>query len=73
VLAGVKESRHDLGRQSGRRAGSYGVMASGDDVGVEQSQHVGIGDQEIDASAFVEKVTAMAHKYQMRIVGPPRG
>lgn len=32
-----------------------------------------IGDQEIDTDAFVEKVTAMAPKYQMQIVGPPRG
>jgi len=32
-----------------------------------------IGDQELDAAAFVEEVTAMAPKYQMQIVGPPRG
>jgi hypothetical protein len=32
-----------------------------------------IGDQELDTAAFVEKVTAMAPKYQMQIVGPPRG
>jgi len=32
-----------------------------------------IADQEIDTATFVEKVTAVAHKYHMTIVGPPRG
>jgi hypothetical protein len=31
-----------------------------------------IGDEEIHTATFVEKVTAMAPKYQMEIVGPPR-
>jgi quercetin dioxygenase-like cupin family protein len=31
-----------------------------------------IGDEEIDTATFVEKVTAMALKNQMEIVGPPR-
>jgi quercetin dioxygenase-like cupin family protein len=32
-----------------------------------------IGNQELDAATFVEKGTAMAPKYQMQIVGSPRG
>jgi hypothetical protein len=30
-----------------------------------------IGDEEIDTATFVEKVTALAPKYQMEIVRPP--
>lgn len=32
-----------------------------------------VGDQEIDAATFVEKVTEVAGKYHMTIVGPPLG
>lgn len=41
--------------------------------GMEEYLAEVVGDTEIDAATFVEKVTAMAPKYQMRIVGPPRG
>ena len=32
-----------------------------------------IGGEEIDAAAFAEKMTALAQKYHVDIVGPPRG
>jgi quercetin dioxygenase-like cupin family protein len=41
--------------------------------GMEEYLAEVIGDQEIDTPTFVEKVTAMAPNYQMKIVGPPRG
>jgi mannose-6-phosphate isomerase-like protein (cupin superfamily) len=41
--------------------------------GMEEYLAEVIGDEEIDTPTFVEKVTAMASRYQMQIVGPPRG
>lgn len=41
--------------------------------GMEEYLAEVIGDQEIDTPRFVEKVTAVAHTYRMKIVGPPRG
>jgi mannose-6-phosphate isomerase-like protein (cupin superfamily) len=32
-----------------------------------------IGDQDIDAPTFIERVTAVAEKYRVTVVGPPRG
>jgi len=41
--------------------------------GIEEGLAEVIGGEEIDTATFVEKVTALAHKYHMDIVGPPRG
>jgi mannose-6-phosphate isomerase-like protein (cupin superfamily) len=41
--------------------------------GLEQYLAEVIGDAQIDTPTYIDKVTAMAHKYQMTIVGPPRG
>jgi mannose-6-phosphate isomerase-like protein (cupin superfamily) len=32
-----------------------------------------VGDGEIEPDAFVERVTAVAHKYNLEIIGPPLG
>lgn len=41
--------------------------------GMEEYLTEVVGDQEIDTATFVEKVTEVAEKYHMTIVGPPLG
>jgi mannose-6-phosphate isomerase-like protein (cupin superfamily) len=41
--------------------------------GIEQFLAEVIGDEEIDTATFIERAMALAHKYHMEIVGPPRG
>jgi quercetin dioxygenase-like cupin family protein len=41
--------------------------------GFEQIFTEVVGDGEIDAATFVERVSALAPKYHMEITGPPRG
>jgi mannose-6-phosphate isomerase-like protein (cupin superfamily) len=41
--------------------------------GFEQMFDEVVGDSEIDPATFVERVTAVAHKYGLEIVGPPLG
>lgn len=41
--------------------------------GFEQMFDEIVGDQEIDPATFVERVTSVAHKYNLEIIGPPLG
>jgi mannose-6-phosphate isomerase-like protein (cupin superfamily) len=41
--------------------------------GFEQMFDEVVGDADFDPATFVERVTAVAHKYNLEIVGPPLG
>jgi hypothetical protein len=41
--------------------------------GFEQMFDEVVGDADFDPATLVERVTAVAHKYNLEIVGPPLG
>jgi hypothetical protein len=41
--------------------------------GFEQMFDEVVGDGDVDPAKFVERVTAVAHKYNLEIIGPPLG
>lgn len=41
--------------------------------GIEEYLAEAIGNEDIDSATFIQRVSAVAHTYQMEVVGPPRG
>lgn len=49
------------------------MLAIASPPGIDAYLAEAIGDEEIDTATFIERISAVADRYQFEVVGPPRG